>query len=264
MRPTLPVYKPEIHSWPRQETERDCPGDKNALRFMNEALLLARQAQGKVWPNPAVGCVIVNKGVIVGRGQTQPGGRPHAERVALARAGTLAKGATLYVTLEPCCHWGETPPCTAAIIDAGIAAVYAALQDPDPRVNGGGFARLREANIDVNVGLGDAAAAGIMRGFFKRVLTGRPFVSLVADPQNPSGRIPSTCDGGAMTGRDGAIRLLLREAHGLREEIPSGIDQPAALLAYCGKIGLTSIFVMAGDPLAQRLQDAGLVDSVSS
>jgi pyrimidine deaminase RibD-like protein len=156
---------------PRRE-EQDRPWDEDAERFMEEALTLARQMQGRAWPNPAVGCVIVNDGVIVGRGQTQVGGRPHAERVALDNAGELAKGATLYVTLEPCSHWGKTSPCTSTIIDAGIVAVYAALQDPDPRVNGGGVAKLRDYGIDVHVGLGDWSAAHIMRGFFKRVNDG--------------------------------------------------------------------------------------------
>src|SRR6059058_3337645 len=103
---------------------------------MSAALSLARRGLGNVWPNPAVGCVIVRDGRIVGRGWTQPGGRPHAETEALARTGEAARGATAYVTLEPCSHWGTTPPCADALIGAGISRVVAAIEDPDPRVAG--------------------------------------------------------------------------------------------------------------------------------
>src|SRR5713226_4079475 len=115
--------------------------DEQAMRV---ALALARRGLGRVWPNPAVGCVIVKDGRVVGRGWTQPGGRPHAETEALARAGAAAHGATAYVTLEPCCHWGRTPPCADALIAAGLHRVVVALEDPDPRVAGGGRARGRD------------------------------------------------------------------------------------------------------------------------
>src|SRR5258706_231877 len=110
-------------------------------RFMQLALTLGRRGQGRTWPNPAVGAVVVKDGVIVGRGWTQPGGRPHAEPVALARAGEAARGATLYVTLEPCSHVGKSPPCADAIIAAGIARVVSAIDDPHPEVAGQGHAR---------------------------------------------------------------------------------------------------------------------------
>src|SRR6185437_2136784 len=115
----------------------------NDAPFMRAALNLARRGLGTVWPNPAVGCVIVRDGEVVGRGWTQSGGRPHAETEALARAGAAAKGATAYVTLEPCCHHGRTPPCSDALIAAGVRQVVAAVEDPDPRVAGGGLTRLR-------------------------------------------------------------------------------------------------------------------------
>src|SRR6201987_4764275 len=115
------------------------------LSHMRAALGLARRGLGNVWPNPAVGCVIVKDGIVVGRGWTQPSGRPHAETEALARAGAAARGATLYVTLEPCCHKGKTLPCTDAILAAGIAAVVSAIEDPNPEVAGRGHARLRAA-----------------------------------------------------------------------------------------------------------------------
>jgi diaminohydroxyphosphoribosylaminopyrimidine deaminase / 5-amino-6-(5-phosphoribosylamino)uracil reductase len=165
---------------------------------MRAALALARRGLGAVWPNPAVGCVIVKDaggGSIVGRGWTQPGGRPHAETEALARAGAAAKGATAYVTLEPCCHWGRTPPCADALIAAGIRWVVIAAEDPDPRVAGGGIARLRAAGVEVTCGVGADAAAEINAGFFSRVRLGRPLVTLklatsldgrIATPDNES------------------------------------------------------------------------------
>ena len=121
--------------------------------YMQAALSLARRTLGRAAPNPAVGCVIVADGRVVGRGWTQPGGRPHAETEALQRAGAAARGATAYVTLEPCSHHGRTPPCTDAMIAAGIARVVVPHIDPDPRVNGAGFAKLRAAGIAVEIGL---------------------------------------------------------------------------------------------------------------
>lgn len=147
-------------------------------RFMRLALSLARRGLGRVWPNPAVGCVIVRDGRIIGRGWTQPGGRPHAETVALAQAGGAAQGATAYVTLEPCAHHGKTPPCADALIAAGIARVVCALGDPDPRVDGGGFERLRAAGIDVVTGLCEDDALIDQAGFLSRVTRGRPMLTL--------------------------------------------------------------------------------------
>lgn len=148
------------------------------IAHMRAALALARRGLGNVAPNPAVGCVIVRDGAVVGRGWTQPGGRPHAETEALARAGEAARGATAYVTLEPCCHWGRTPPCTDALIAAGIARAVVALRDPDPRVNGEGLDRLRAAGIAVTEGVLEAEAARLNAGFLSRVRAGRPLVTL--------------------------------------------------------------------------------------
>lgn len=147
-------------------------------RYMALALSLGRRGQGVCWPNPAVGCVIVNEGRIVGRGWTQPGGRPHAEVVALAQAGAAARGATAYVTLEPCAHHGKTPPCAEALIGAGVARVVAAIEDSDPRVAGNGFEMLRRAGIEVSVGTGEDAAARDLAGFFLKTELGRPWVTL--------------------------------------------------------------------------------------
>ena len=120
---------------------------------MQAALSLARRVLGATAPNPAVGCVIVSEGQVVGRGWTQAGGRPHAETEALRRAGPAARGATVYVTLEPCAHHGRTPPCSEALVAAGVARVVVPLLDPDPRVNGAGLARLRAAGIAAETGL---------------------------------------------------------------------------------------------------------------
>jgi diaminohydroxyphosphoribosylaminopyrimidine deaminase/5-amino-6-(5-phosphoribosylamino)uracil reductase len=147
-------------------------------RFMQLALTLGRRGQGRTWPNPAVGAVVVKDGVIVGRGWTQAGGRPHAEPVALAQAGEDARGATLYVTLEPCSHVGKSPPCTDAVIAAGIRRVVSAIEDPNPEVAGQGHARLRAAGITVDIGLGAAEAAHDHAGHFRRVREGRPHVIL--------------------------------------------------------------------------------------
>lgn len=147
-------------------------------RFMQLALTLGRRGLGRTWPNPAVGAIVVKDGVIVGRGWTQPGGRPHAEPVALQRAGEAARGATLYVTLEPCSHFGRSPPCVDAVIASGIARVVSAIEDPNPDVAGKGHARLRAAGITVDVGLGAAEAARDHAGHFRRIRDKRPHVIL--------------------------------------------------------------------------------------
>ncbi|MCM0020188.1 MAG: bifunctional diaminohydroxyphosphoribosylaminopyrimidine deaminase/5-amino-6-(5-phosphoribosylamino)uracil reductase RibD [Tagaea sp.] len=145
---------------------------------MGAALALARRGLGNVWPNPAVGCVLVMDGTVVGRGWTQQGGRPHAETEALARAGSAARGATAYVTLEPCSHHGKTPPCAEALIGARVARVVVACRDPDPRVDGRGLAALRSAGIDIVEGVSRAQAEALNAGFFLRLRENRPFVTL--------------------------------------------------------------------------------------
>jgi diaminohydroxyphosphoribosylaminopyrimidine deaminase/5-amino-6-(5-phosphoribosylamino)uracil reductase len=147
-------------------------------RFMALALALGRRGLGRTWPNPAVGAVIVSDGVIVGRGWTQPGGRPHAEVEALRRAGEAARGATMHVTLEPCSHYGKTPPCADALIAAGIARVVSALEDPNPDVAGAGHARLRAAGIAVELGVGAEQARRDHAGHIRRMRDGRPHVLL--------------------------------------------------------------------------------------
>jgi diaminohydroxyphosphoribosylaminopyrimidine deaminase / 5-amino-6-(5-phosphoribosylamino)uracil reductase len=147
-------------------------------RFMALALALGRRGLGRTWPNPAVGAVIVKDGVIVGRGWTQTGGRPHAEIEALRHAGAAAAGATLYVTLEPCSHHGKSPPCADAVVAAGISRVVSALEDPNPEVAGAGHARLRASGIVVDVGLGAEQARHDHAGHIRRMVGGRPHVLL--------------------------------------------------------------------------------------
>jgi len=147
-------------------------------RFMALALALGRRGLGRTWPNPAVGAVIVKDGVIVGRGWTQVGGRPHAEVEALRRAGEAKRGATLYVTLEPCSHHGKSPPCADAIVASGIARVVSALEDPNPKVAGQGYARLRAVGITVATGVGAEEARHDHAGHIRRMRDGRPNVTL--------------------------------------------------------------------------------------
>ena len=145
---------------------------------MKLALSLGRRAQGNAWPNPAVGCVIEKDGRILGRGWTAPGGRPHAEVAALAQAGGDARGATAHVSLEPCAHHGQTPPCAQALIDAGIARVVAPLQDSDPQVSGRGFDMLRAAGVEVITGVLAKQAAHDLAGFFLNRDAKRPWLTL--------------------------------------------------------------------------------------
>jgi diaminohydroxyphosphoribosylaminopyrimidine deaminase/5-amino-6-(5-phosphoribosylamino)uracil reductase len=179
--------------------------------FMNVALMLGRRNLGRTWPNPAVGAVIVRDGVVVGRGWTQAGGRPHAEIEALARAGEAARGATLYVTLEPCSHHGKSPPCADAVVAAGVARVVSAMEDPNPEVAGGGHARLRAAGIAVEVG----EVAGIARrdhaGHILRVTRGRPHVILKLAISRDGkiggpGRVPVAITGEAARARSHLLR----------------------------------------------------------
>ncbi len=151
------------------------PTDDNH-HFMSRAVELAQRGEGWVEPNPMVGCVVVRDGQIVGEGWHQQFGGPHAEVNALEQAGEQAQGATLYVTLEPCCHTGKTPPCTQAVIDAGIARVVVGVQDPFQAVAGQGLQQLREAGLQVECGVLQEDATHLIRAFTKRVVTGKPWV----------------------------------------------------------------------------------------
>ncbi|KJV69259.1 bifunctional diaminohydroxyphosphoribosylaminopyrimidine deaminase/5-amino-6-(5-phosphoribosylamino)uracil reductase RibD [Candidatus Neoehrlichia procyonis] len=155
-------------------------------KFMLMALRLASRGLGNVYPNPAVGCVIVNSGMIVGRGWTQEGGRPHAEIMAIRNAGSLSQGATVYVTLEPCCHYGNTGPCTLELINAGISKIVIASQDPDERVSGKGIKILQKAGLEVLYGVMRAQADKMNIGFIYSKVKNRPFVTV---------KIATTLDG---------------------------------------------------------------------
>ncbi|HVA83902.1 MAG TPA: bifunctional diaminohydroxyphosphoribosylaminopyrimidine deaminase/5-amino-6-(5-phosphoribosylamino)uracil reductase RibD [Candidatus Binataceae bacterium] len=154
------------------------PASSADLRFMRSALALARRMLGRTSPNPAVGCVIVRGGRIVGQGATAAGGRPHAEAVALARAGARARGATAYVSLEPCAHQGRTAPCARALVEAGVRRVVAGCVDPYPPVRGRGIAILRAAGVAVTSGVLEDECRRLNAGFITRVTRGRPFATL--------------------------------------------------------------------------------------
>jgi diaminohydroxyphosphoribosylaminopyrimidine deaminase/5-amino-6-(5-phosphoribosylamino)uracil reductase len=266
--------------------EPDLSTDAADQRWMSEALSLARTGLGRVWPNPTVGCLIVRGEVVVGRGRTAQGGRPHAEVLSLREAGTKARGATAYVTLEPCAHWGHTPPCTDALLESGVERVVIALVDPDPRTNGSGIERLRAHGVMVEVGLGGAEAQAINAGFSRRVRTGRPLVGITAargdtlaqhgeswdavaaHPQAPASITPGRVDvafsgvsvvatatwwlsaDGAPTGSE---HIALAET----ADVPSLL---ATALAALGERGLTRLLVHRDDPLAAALEAAELVD----
>jgi len=187
--------------------------DKDRI-FMKKALELAARARGRTSPNPMVGAVIVKDGCIVGEGYHERAGLPHAEVVALEQAGELAKGATLYVTLEPCCHWGRTPPCTRAIIRSGIKKVIVATLDPNPLVSGKGVDELRRNGIEVEIGLMEEEARKLNEFFFKHITTGLPFVIL---------KIAMSLDGKIATAT-GESRWITspqsrRMVHGLRDQV---------------------------------------------
>ncbi len=226
------------------------------LSHMRAALGLARRRLGSVWPNPAVGSVIVRDGRVAGRGATAPGGRPHAETEALAMAGAAARGATAYVTMEPCSHHGQTPPCAEALIAAGVARVVVAARDPDPRVNGSGIARMRAAGIAVEEGLLGAEAEQLNEGFFSRVRRGRPMLTL---------KLAATLDGRIAT-HGGESQWITgeaarRAAHALRgshDAVMVGVgtvlaDDPALTCRLPGFRADNPVRVIADSHLRTRL-----------
>ena len=159
-----------------QARHQPAPGDDE--RFMARALALAAKGVNTTHPNPRVGCVVVNDGAVAGEGWHRFAGEEHAEIIALRQAGKRAKGATLYLTLEPCSHHGKTPPCVNAVIKAGISRAVIAMEDPNPLVNGAGIFALRGAGIKVTLGVGEQSAQKLNRGIAKRIRHGRPWVTL--------------------------------------------------------------------------------------
>lgn len=230
------------------------------LQHMRAALGLARRGLGRCWPNPSVGCVVVKDGRVVGRATTAPGGRPHAETQALAMAGAAARGAIVYVTLEPCCHQGATPPCTDALIAAGVIRVVVATLDPDRRVSGAGLAQLRAAGIIVEHGLLSDEGDEVAAGFFHRVLQGRPLVTL---------KLATTLDGRIAT-KSGESQWITAEparrmAHAMRgrnDAVMAGVgtvmaDNPDLTCRLPGFENVPTVRVVADShlrtPLMSRL-----------
>jgi diaminohydroxyphosphoribosylaminopyrimidine deaminase/5-amino-6-(5-phosphoribosylamino)uracil reductase len=194
---------------------------KDDTRFMALALALGRRGLGRTWPNPAVGALVVNDNVIIGRGWTQPAGRPHAETEALGRAGPDARSATLYVSLEPCSHHGKTPPCVDAIINVGIARVVSPMPDPNAQVAGQGHWELAEAGVEVEVGIGAEEARRAHAGHIRRMQDGRPHITLKlaisADGKvGLAGRRPA-----AITGEAARRRVHLMRA--MNDAVATGI-----------------------------------------
>ncbi|HEY0291849.1 MAG TPA: bifunctional diaminohydroxyphosphoribosylaminopyrimidine deaminase/5-amino-6-(5-phosphoribosylamino)uracil reductase RibD, partial [Hansschlegelia sp.] len=220
-------------------------------RWMAVALALARRGLGRTAPNPAVGAVIVapgpDGGRVVGRGWTAPGGRPHAETAALIRAGDAARGATLYVTLEPCSHYGRTPPCADAVARAGVTRVVVAVADPDPRVNGQGLARLREAGVTVDLLPESAEARRLNAGHVTRVTRGRPRVALKlavsADGKvAPPGGGPAAISGERSRAR---VHLMRAEADAIMIGVGTALaDDPALTCRLPGMADRSPIRVL--------------------
>ena len=200
------------------------PPDSATLRderFMREALALARERLGFTTPNPSVGCVIVRGDKVVGRGVTGLGGRPHGEAVALAEAGARARGATAYVSFEPCAHFGQTPPCADALVAAGVKRVVIGCVDPDPRVRGRGIAILKRAKIEVTAGVLEAEAMRLNEGFITRVTYGRPLgmlkLAMSLDGRIAAGERRFALDQFARIARTGAsMASRMRRHHGRR------------------------------------------------
>ena len=239
---------------------------------MRRALELAEARLGRVWPNPAVGCVLALEDAVVGEGATGLGGRPHGEAVAIEAAGGRAPGATAYVTLEPCSHWGRTPPCTEALIHAGVRRVVVAMVDPDPRVNGTGLAQLELAHMKVEVGLLEAEAARVNLGFITRVRRGRPYLAIGTQVEafdavlrGVEGK-PYVVDVRVAHPTAGPARLWVSPgdrpapADALHLPVVGPPTPPAALLASLGEYGLTRVVIAPDDPLANLFRRAGLVD----
>jgi diaminohydroxyphosphoribosylaminopyrimidine deaminase/5-amino-6-(5-phosphoribosylamino)uracil reductase len=228
------------------------PTSADDERYMRLALALGRRGLGHTWPNPAVGAVVVKDGMIVGRGWTQPGGRPHAETQALKRAGKAAEGATIYVSLEPCSHKGKTPPCADAIIRAGIARVVSAIEDPNPEVAGSGHRKLTERGIRVDVGLCADEARRIHAGHFRRVRDGRPHVMLKLAVSSDE-KVGRTGSGPvAITGEAARDRVFQMRAHA--DAIMVGVgtvlsDNPALTCRLPGMFELSPVRVILDSKL---------------
>ena len=217
-------------------------------RFMAAALAFGRRGLGATSPSPSVGALIVRDGVLVGRGVTARGGRPHGESGAIDEAGAAAAGATLYVTLEPCFHAGRGPPCAKAIVEAGIARVVSAMEDPDPRTAGQGHRLLREAGIEVVVGIGEAEARRDHRGHILRVAQGRPMVTL---------KLARTADGYAAGDEHDPRLAITGEAANLRVQIMRAMHD--AILVGTGTARIDDPLLTVRLPLAEPVMPLRVV-----
>ncbi len=227
-------------------------------RWMRLALSLAQRGLGRVWPNPAVGCVIVKDGKLLGRGWTQSGGRPHAETEALSQAGDAANGATAYVTLEPCAHHGKTPPCANALVDAGVKRVVSALDDPDSRVAGQGYKTLRDAGVEVTEDVLVDAAADLNQGFLLNRTIGRPMFTLKM-ASSIDGRIATAAgESRWITGPEARRQVHLMRARHDAVLIGAGTARADDPLLDVREIG------MAGDNPIRIILDGGLSLSLTS
>ena len=279
--PVQPGFSIGLRGAPQTPTVPGTVSDASSEQPMRRALELATGGLGRVWPNPSVGCVVVRDGEVVGEGRTGEGGRPHGESVALEQAGERAAGATVYVTLEPCSHWGRTPPCSDALVEARVARVIMAVRDPDPRVDGKGRAQLAAAGIAVEVGMLRAEAEAVNAGFFHRLRHGRPLVGVTTawgHSLNASSQLwdavlahPSFDDADRPTVAMELDELRTAQSVGRWRlhhgegplSVPRGRHRRATLraaLATLGELGLTRLLVHADDPLAGLLREAGLVD----
>src|SRR5690606_38456514 len=218
-------------------------------RHMATGLGLAARGLGRVWPNPAVGCVLVKDGVVIGRGWTQPGGRPHAETEALRPAGEAARGATAYVTLEPCAHHGRTPPCADALIAAGVSRVVLAARDPDPRTDGAGVRRLQAAGVDVSEGVLEDEARELNAGFVSRLTRGRPLVTLKLATTLDARIATATGESKWITGEAARARAhLLRATHDavMVGAGTAAADDPELTCRLPGLAGRTPVRIVIG------------------
>ena len=224
------------------------PMDGDDTRFMQAVIAYARRGLGQAAPNPSVGALIVRDGIIVGRGVTRPGGRPHAETIALAQAGALARGATMYVTLEPCSHYGVTAPCCDAIVTAGVARVVCSSGDPDPRVSGRGFARMRAAGLTVSENVCAEAAARLNLGHVLRMTQGRPMVTL---------KLAETADGFAAGDAHDSRLMITGEAANGRVRMLRALHD--AIMVGIGTAKADDPLLTLRSPGLERLQPARVV-----
>jgi len=234
----------------------------NDIRHMRRALSLATRGEGKVEPNPLVGCVIVRNGEVVGEGWHAKFGGPHAEAAALADAGEKAEGADLYVTLEPCCHHGKTPPCSEAVIQAGVKRVIVAAPDPSPHVDGGGFSQLQNAGVIVEVGLLEAEANQLMAPFLMKLRNQRPWVigkwamtldGKIATHTGDSQWISGECSREIVHEIRGRVDAILVGANTARNDDPKLTARPVS--KNCSRTPLRVVF----DSLATLASDSHLV-----